>query len=161
MGIKGPVSEIITIIRSILIGWKGSPQRGIWQRASRKPPAPRRSEHKIWKRSTILITCRIWSSLCHGCTCVGVHKVCCFLFCVCLRVHNYVCVCIYRTGELISADKALQAFLVPAVPAAAIIHLMEYNAFITARISQRTSQFINQRCVYTAPNNTQDSCSCR
>lgn len=62
-----------------------------------------------------------------------------------------MCVYIYRTGELISADKALQAFLVPAVPAAAIIHLMEYNAFITARISQRTSQFINQRCVYTAP----------
>lgn len=60
----------------------------------------------------------------HGCTSLGVHKLC---FLVCVRVHNYVCVCvcIYSTGELISPDLALQAFIAPAVPSAASMYLME------------------------------------
>lgn len=37
--------------------------------------------------------------------------------------------CIYSTGELISPDLALQAFIAPTVPAAATMYLMEYNIF--------------------------------
>ena len=154
MWINGPVSQIITIIRSSLIGCKGFPQRGFQMPNSfhiesrlfthwillfvchnwgkilfffiTKTSAPRRNQHIILKRATILITCSVWGSHCHGCTCVGVHKL--WVFCV----HNYVC--IYSTGELISLDLALQAFPVPAVPTAATMYLIEYNILNNAHI---------------------------
>ncbi len=78
--------------------------------ASRKTPAPSRNEHEKFKCATALITCRVWSSLCHGCTCVGVHKLCFFCVCVyvfvhecvCVRVSVCVCVCISHRGANLS-----------------------------------------------------------
>lgn len=64
--------------------------------------------------------------------------------------------CIYSTGELISPDFALQAFIAPAVSTAAIMYLKEYNMFNTPCIC-RISQFIKQRCVDIALDNLKQS----
>lgn len=55
-------------------------------------------------------------------------SVVCERVCVCIIMWG----CIYRTGELISPDIALQALQTPAVPAADIILLMEDDEFINA-----------------------------
>lgn len=153
MGINGPVSEIITIIRSILIGCKGSPQRGVQQCASTKTPAPRISEHKFWRKLKLKIKVyfhfnymQCWNSVCA--------LVWVFIksdSCVCLCEHNYVYVCIYRAEELISPDST-SGISSASCSCCSYNALNELHCIYNCCHLQRMSQFINQRCVYTALN---------
>ena len=76
-------------------------------------------------RYDTLITCSVFMGalLWVFTNCVFLCVCVCIITCVCVCV--CVCVYIYSTGELISPDLALQAFIAPAVPSAASMYLME------------------------------------